>query len=66
MNLETNIKITAGSDEDISEEMNKYFTRLWGNKDATYTLPYEKYENKMTIFQTLLYRIQKMLSFTTY
>ncbi|WP_078989778.1 phospholipase D family protein [Priestia flexa] len=66
LNLETNIKITAGSDEDISEEMNKYFTRLWGNEDATYTLPYEKYENKMTIFQTLLYRIQKMLSFTTY
>jgi len=66
LNLETNVKITADSDEAIMKEMTQYFTRLWGNEDATYTLPYEKYENKMTIFQTLLYRIQKMLSFTTY
>ncbi|MDF2011683.1 hypothetical protein ABEY62_21700 [Priestia megaterium] len=47
-------------------ELNAYFDRLWTNKDYTYTLPYKRYENKMTRLEMLIYRIQDALSLTTY
>ncbi|MGG0473419.1 phospholipase D family protein [Priestia aryabhattai] len=66
LNLETDIKISGSSNEKVMTELNAYFDRLWTNKGHIYTLPYKKYENKMTRLETLIYRIQEALSLTTY
>lgn len=66
LNLETNVKITAPNDEQIMKDMNDYYLRLWSNEDEIYTLPYESYKDEMTIVKKAMYRIQKVLRFTTY
>ncbi|MGN2273453.1 phospholipase D family protein [Priestia megaterium] len=66
LNLETDIKVSGPPNEKVMTELNAYFDRLWTNKGHTYTLPYKKYENKMTRLETLIYRIQEALSLTTY
>lgn len=66
LNLETDIKIVSPNNEDIMTEMDSYFHRLWNNEDAEYTLPLEKYQDETTPIKKVLYRIQKLLRFTTY
>nr|WP_110113374.1 phospholipase D family protein [Bacillus sp. CGMCC 1.16541] len=66
LNLETNVKIVGPSSSEVMQEVNTYFNRLWKNEDATYTLPYEKYKDTTTPIKKVVYRIQKMLRFTTY
>ncbi|WP_176343981.1 phospholipase D family protein [Priestia aryabhattai] len=66
LNLETDIKVSGPPNKKVMTELNAYFDRLWTNKDYTYTLPYKRYENKMTRLETLIYRIQDALSLTTY
>lgn len=66
LNLETDIKIMAPNNEEIITEMDTYFQRLWNNEDAEYTLPLEKYQDETTLIKKVLYRIQKLLRFTTY
>ncbi|MBM7619291.1 HKD family nuclease [Bacillus tianshenii] len=66
LNLETDIKIMAPNNEDIIKEMDSYFQRLWNNEDAEFTLPLEKYQDETTPVKKVLYRIQKLLRFTTY
>ncbi|MCA1319526.1 phospholipase D family protein [Bacillus tianshenii] len=66
LNLETDIKIMSPNNEDIIMEMDDYYLRLWNNEDAEYTLPLEKYQDETTPVKKVLYRIQKLLRFTTY
>lgn len=66
LNLETDIKITASNDEQVMMDMNDYFLRLWNNEDEMYTLPLESYKDEMTFLKKAMYRIQKLLRFTTY
>jgi HKD family nuclease len=66
LNLETDIKITASNEEHVMKDMNEYFLRLWSNEDEMYTLPFESYKDEMTIIKKAMYRIQKVLRFTTY
>lgn len=66
LNLETDIKITASNDEQVMKDMNEYYLRLWSNEDEMYTLPFESYKDEMTIVKKAMYRIQKVLRFTTY
>ncbi|QFT89180.1 cardiolipin synthetase [Bacillus sp. THAF10] len=66
LNLETDIKITAAKDEDFIKEVDAYFERTWNNEDAVYTLPLEKFKDETTGLKKVMYRIQKLLRFTTY
>ncbi|CAG9621681.1 phospholipase D family protein [Sutcliffiella rhizosphaerae] len=66
LNLETNIKIISNKDEAIVDDMDQYFDRLWNNRDNTFTVPLEEYKDELTGVKKLLYRLQKLLRFTTY
>ena len=46
-NLEENLKLTAPSDSKTMAEVNDYFDRIWNNKNGTYTVDYEKYQDKL-------------------
>jgi HKD family nuclease len=66
LNLETDIKIMSPNNEEIIMEMDSYFQRLWNNEEAEFTLPLEKYQDETTFIKKVLYRLQKLLRFTTY
>jgi HKD family nuclease len=66
LNLETDLKISAVNNEQIIKDMEDYFTRLWNNEDAIYTLPLKMYEDEMTPVKKVLYRLQKTFRLTTY
>ncbi|MGD6775043.1 phospholipase D family protein [Sutcliffiella horikoshii] len=66
LNLETDIKITANNNEQVMNDMDDYFLRLWSNEDEMYTLPYETYKDDMPIVKKAMYRLQKIFRFTTY
>lgn len=65
-NLESNLRIKAPADSDLSAEMNDYFDRLWNNEDALYTLEVEEYQSNMSFWQRGIYGFQKVLKLTTY
>jgi phosphatidylserine/phosphatidylglycerophosphate/cardiolipin synthase-like enzyme len=66
LNLETDIKIMSPNNEEIIMEVDSYFQRLWNNEEAEFTLPLEKYQDETTFIKKVLYRLQKLLRFTTY
>ncbi|WP_416150351.1 phospholipase D family protein [Salipaludibacillus sp. HK11] len=65
-NLENNLNFLASNDSEFIEEVDDYFTRLWQNDDANYTLDYDTHADKLSTARYILYLIQKTLRFTTY
>ena len=45
LNMEANIRLRAGTDSPVAASLLDYFTRLWTNRDAEFTLPYEDFED---------------------
>jgi cardiolipin synthase A/B len=66
LNLETNIKIVAPSDFDITKEIDHYFNRLWNNEGGQYTVEYREHQDDLPVFKYIAYRLQDFLGFTTY
>lgn len=65
-NLEEDIKLTASTDSEFIKSVDRYFNRIWRNEDGTYTVEYEKYQDRLPVFKYIMYIIQKMLQMTTY
>ncbi len=65
-NLETDLKIVAAPEEEISQETARYFERLWENQGATYTLPYEENQDEIPLLKYIGYTAQKILRLETY
>ncbi|AQQ54359.1 phospholipase D family protein [Planococcus lenghuensis] len=65
-NVESNLRIEAPNDSELVRSMEAYFTRLWNNEDALYTLEAEAYQSDLTFLQRGVYGVQKLLKFTTY
>ncbi|CQR58690.1 phospholipase D family protein [Paenibacillus riograndensis] len=65
-NLENNLWIALPKTQPLYAEMESYFNRLWGNKDAQYSLPLEAYQSDVTWMKYVLFRMQKNLGFTTF
>ena len=42
-NLETDLKIMATNDSKIVKDVENYFTKIWSNEDAFYTVDFEEY-----------------------
>ena len=61
-NLENELKITSAYDQNISKSILNYYDRLWTNKDAEFTLPYEKNKNEKVI-NDLLFRFMEINGF---
>ncbi|WP_210366853.1 phospholipase D family protein [Bacillus sp. REN3] len=65
-NLETNFKVDAPSDAQVVKDVDRYFSRLWENKDGEFTIEYEEKNDIMTPLKYIIYWIQKVLRFTSY
>ncbi|MGG4165956.1 phospholipase D family protein [Rossellomorea vietnamensis] len=65
-NLEENLKLTAPSDNKTMVEVDDYFDRIWNNKNGTYTVDYEKYQDKLPAVKYVMYILQKIFQVTTY
>ena len=65
-NLEANLRIIAPTDSELTDEINRYFDRIWNNEDALYTLDVEEYQNPLTFFQRGIYALQRWAKLTTY
>lgn len=66
LNLENNIKVMAPSKDQIIQDTDKYFQRIWNNKDGNFTTSYETNEDALTPILRLTYWVQKLSGLTTY
>jgi len=64
-NLETDIKIIAKKETKVAKETKSYFQRLWTNDGAEYTRDVDT-QSKFPFFRYIVYRLQRLLWFTTY
>lgn len=65
-NMETNIQLQASNDQEVIQNVDRYFERIWTNEDGTYTVDYEKYQNSLSSYKYVLYILQKLFQVTTY
>ncbi|ASA24553.1 phospholipase D family protein [Paenibacillus donghaensis] len=65
-NLENNLWVSLKQGQPLHQEMTNYFTRLWNNEGAEYSLPFEDYQGDITKFKYLIFRLQTWLGFTTF
>ncbi|MFG6149139.1 phospholipase D family protein [Halobacillus sp. B23F22_1] len=66
LNLEADVRIKGGPDEEVFTEVNDYFTKIWENEDGNYTADYEEYQDNLSTVRYLTYHLQKWTWFTTY
>ncbi|MDN3448810.1 phospholipase D family protein [Planococcus sp. APC 3906] len=65
-NLESDIRIIAPNDSELTENVDSYFNMLWDNEGAMYTLEVEEYQDDFTFWQRGIYAFQKIFKLTTY
>ena len=65
-NLENNLWVSVNNNQPLYTEINDYFTRLWNNDGAEYSLPLEAYQGEITWYKSILFRMQKFLGLTTF
>ncbi|WP_179134136.1 phospholipase D family protein [Halobacillus massiliensis] len=66
LNLESNLKISGQSGEEVFHEVDSYFKRIWNNENGHFTTEYEEYQDKLTPLRYVTYHLQKWTWFTTY
>lgn len=65
-NLENNLYIEAPTNSTVVKQLNRYFTRLWNNEDAEFTLKFSAYKEEIPFFKDIIYKLQYALGFTTF
>lgn len=65
LNLETDVKLAASTEKNISREIESYFDMLWNNKDGNYTIEFSSYEDSSKM-KYLLYRFQEASGFSSF
>lgn len=65
-NLENNLWVSVPQDQPLHAEMERYFSTLWNNEGAEYSLPLEEYQSGVTWIKYIVYRIQTRLGLTTF
>lgn len=65
-NMEADFKVVGSNDSQFMKDVNEYFTRLWKNEDAVYTLNYNAYQDEVPALKYSIYAMQKLLRLTTY
>ncbi|QAS51352.1 phospholipase D family protein [Halobacillus litoralis] len=66
LNLEADVVIKGPGEEEVFQEVDEYFNRIWENEDGHYTADYKKYQDKLTGIRYASYYLQKWTWFTTY
>ncbi|WP_249414044.1 hypothetical protein [Alteribacter keqinensis] len=65
-NLDASIKITASNQTAIAEDVNLYFEKIWNNEDGMYTHLLDEYEDDLSFWKPLVFRLQQWFYVTTY
>lgn len=65
-NLENNLWVGVPKDQPLYTEIEDYFTRLWNNEGAEYSLPLENYQSDATWLKYIVFRMQTTLGLTTF
>lgn len=65
-NLENNLVVKGPPNAEVMEEVDNYFTALWGNEGGAFTIGATEYQDTLSYLQRGVYAIQKFLGFTTY
>ncbi|GAB6991255.1 phospholipase D family protein [Paenibacillus pini] len=65
-NLENDLWVSSPAGQPLNKEMDTYFERLWNNKGGQFTLDLTAYQEKSTWLKDVVFRIQKLLGFTTF
>ncbi|WP_245415764.1 phospholipase D family protein [Alteribacter populi] len=65
LNLETNVKVVGDPQDETIVNARDYFTMLWTNDGAKYTLDYEEYKDDSR-FNRWLYRFQEWSGLSTF
>lgn len=65
-NLENNMWVEVPQDHLLKRQLDDYFDRLWTNRDAEFTLDFSAYDEKSTWIKDIVFRLQKILGFTTF
>ena len=63
-NLETDLKIMATNDSKIVKDVENYFTKIWSNEDALYTVDFEEYR-ETSGWKKFLYLFQEFTGLST-
>lgn len=63
-NLETDLKIMATNDSKIVKDVENYFTKIWSNEDAFYTVDFEEYR-ETSGWKKFLYLFQEFTGLST-
>lgn len=64
-NLESSLYVKIPADHKLAAEVNDYFNRLWLNEEGSFTVPFEKYEDR-SIWKTAVYRFQEWTGLSTF
>lgn len=64
-NLETNLKIVANKDSEITKEVIEYFDRIWENQGGDYTVDFSKYQED-NFLKNMIYRFQEWSGLSTF
>ena len=65
-NLEANLRVISPNNSELTEEIEAYFKKIWGNEGAIYTVDFEQYQDDFTFFQRGIISLQNFLKLTTY
>ncbi|MCM3174076.1 phospholipase D family protein [Paenibacillus sp. MER 99-2] len=65
-NLENDLWVAAPADNEFTQNIAKYFDRIWNNDDAEFTLNLDEFQEKTTFLKGILYKLQLILGFTTF
>ncbi|MBP2001845.1 phosphatidylserine/phosphatidylglycerophosphate/cardiolipin synthase-like enzyme [Paenibacillus shirakamiensis] len=66
LNLENDLWVSAPAGSKLTKDMDSYFNKIWSNTGESYSLDFAAYNEKSVWFKDILYRLQKILGFTTY
>ncbi|MNH88951.1 hypothetical protein D3C73_414660 [compost metagenome] len=66
LNLENDLWIAVPKGNKLTQDLDHYFNRIWYNEGAEYSLDFSAYHERSVWFKDVLYRLQKILGFTTY
>lgn len=66
LNLESDLWVSLEPDQPLYGELEAYFSRLWNNEGAEYSLPLSAYETRTTWIKSMVFHMQKLLGFTTF
>jgi hypothetical protein len=58
LNAEADVKVIAPLQSDLSQDISRYYTRLWSNENGNYTVDFSAYDDDSTL-KSIIYQFQE-------